>query len=110
MAYKGRTEKCNPCPVEKTFLSGESHYSEEIWNRDGREQHIVVRTSPLRKQLTGEIVAVIEMCTNITELRMMKNRLALLGETIAGTSHAMNILSGLEGGAYISRLGAEIWE
>ncbi len=100
-AYKGRTEKCDPCPVEMTFLDGESHYSEEIWNREGKDQHIVVRTSPM-KNSSGEIIAVMEMCTNITELRVMENQLALLGETIAGTSHAIkNILSGLEGGVYI---------
>ncbi len=100
-AYKGRTEKCNPCPAEQTFLDGESHHSEEIWNRDGKDLHIVVRTSPIING-PGDVRAVMEMCTNITELRMMENQLALLGETIAGTSHAIkNILSGLEGGVYI---------
>jgi histidine kinase len=100
-AYKGRSEKCENCPVEKTFSDGQSHYSEEIWHRDGKDQHIVVRTSPIRDE-KGNITAVMEMCTNVTELKMLENKLAMLGDTIAGTSHAVkNILSGLEGGVYV---------
>ncbi len=100
-AYKGRTEKCQICPVEKTFEDGESHFSEEIWRRNGEERHIVVRTAPILDD-SGSITAVMEMCTNVTELRLLENRLAILGETIAGTSHAIkNILSGLEGGVYV---------
>lgn len=100
-AYKGRSEKCENCPVEKTFSDGQSHYSEEIWHRDGKDQHIVVRTSPIVDE-KGNITAVMEMCTNVTELKMLENKLAMLGDTIAGTSHAVkNILSGLEGGVYV---------
>lgn len=100
-AYKGRSEKCENCPVEKTFSDGQSHYSEEIWHRDGNDQHIVVRTSPIHDE-KGNITAVMEMCTNVTELKMLENKLAMLGDTIAGTSHAVkNILSGLEGGVYV---------
>ena len=100
-AYKNRSEKCENCPVERTFKDGQSHYSEEIWNLEGEEKHIIVRTSPLYDD-NGSIMAVMEMCTNVTELKMLENRLAVLGETIAGTSHAIkNILSGLEGGVYI---------
>jgi signal transduction histidine kinase len=43
-----------------------------------------------------------EMCTNVTELKLLQNELAVLGETIAGMSHTVkNILSGLEGGVYM---------
>jgi signal transduction histidine kinase len=61
----------------------------------------VVRTAPIT-DASGDVIAVMEMCTNVTELRVIENQLAMLGETIAGTSHAIkNILSGLEGGVYI---------
>lgn len=104
-AYKGRTEKCENCPVEKTFQDGNSHYSEEIWTLGGEDRHIVVRTAPML-DTNGRIMAVMEMCTNVTELKILENRLAILGETIAGTSHAIkNILSGLEGGVYITDSG-----
>ncbi len=100
-AYKGKDRRCDNCPVEKTFADGLSHSSEEIWHRDGKDMHIIVRTSPITNE-QGEIVAVMEMCTNVTELKLLENELAILGETIAGTSHTVkNILSGLEGGVYV---------
>jgi histidine kinase len=100
-AYKGKDCKCDNCPVEKTFTDAESHFSEEIWQHDGKDMHILVRTQPITNG-NGEVVAVMEMCTNVTELKLLENELAILGETIAGTSHAVkNILSGLEGGVYV---------
>ncbi|MFH0822129.1 MAG: ATP-binding protein, partial [Pseudomonadota bacterium] len=100
-AYKGLTHKCENCPVEQTFADALCHSSEEVWHQDGADIHIIVRTSPITDD-TGIVVAVMEMCTNVTELKMLENKLALLGETIAGTSHAVkNILSGLEGGVYV---------
>jgi histidine kinase len=100
-AYKGKDCRCENCPVDETFQDGLSHSSEEIWNRDGKDMHIMVRTSPITNE-EGEVVAVMEMCTNVTELKLLENELAILGETIAGTSHTVkNILSGLEGGVYV---------
>lgn len=100
-AYKGKDCRCDNCPVEETFGDGLSYTSEEIWHRDGKDMHIMVRTSPITNE-EGEVVAVMEMCTNVTELKLLENELAILGETIAGTSHTVkNILSGLEGGVYV---------
>jgi histidine kinase len=100
-AYKGKDCRCDNCPVEETFRDGLSYTSEEIWQRDGKDMHIMVRTSPITNE-EGEVVAVMEMCTNVTELKILENELAILGETIAGTSHTVkNILSGLEGGVYV---------
>lgn len=99
--YKGRDSKCENCPVEKTFADGATHTSEEVWHRNGREIYIVTYTSPITDE-TGEIEAVMEMCTNVTELKLLQNELAALGETIAGMSHSVkNVLSGLEGGVYV---------
>ncbi|MBI4961856.1 MAG: PAS domain-containing protein [Desulfomonile tiedjei] len=99
--YKRRDSKCENCPVERTFADGESHSSEELWNLDGKDVHIILQTSPITDE-TGETVAVMEMCTNVTELKLLQNELTILGETIAGMSHAVkNILSGLEGGVYV---------
>ncbi len=100
-AYKGKDCRCDNCPVEKTFADGLSHYSEEVWHREGKDMHIIARTSPITNE-QGDVVAVMEMCTNVTELKVLENELAILGETIAGTSHTVkNILSGLEGGVYV---------
>ena len=100
-AYKRRDSKCENCPVEKTFADGAAHTSEEVWHQNGHEVYIVTYTSPITDQ-SGEIVAVMEMCTNVTELKLLQNELAVLGETIAGMSHSVkNVLSGLEGGVYV---------
>lgn len=99
--YKDRDAKCDNCPVEKTFEDGASHTCEDVWKRNGGEEHIVIYTSPIADD-NGETVAVMEMCTNITELKLLQSELAILGETIAGMSHSVkNILAGLEGGVYV---------
>ncbi len=101
VVYKGRDEKCEDCPVEKTFADGAIHFSEEIWHKNGDTKYIVVRTAPITDE-HGNIVEVMEMSTDITEIKTLQNELAVLGETIAGMSHDVkNILSGLEGGVYI---------
>jgi PAS domain S-box-containing protein len=99
--YKGRDVKCEYCPVEQTFLDGHSHSSEQIWSHGGKEVYMVAHTSPISDE-KGEVTAVMEMCTDVTEVKLLQNELAVLGETVAGMSHAVkNILSGLEGGVYV---------
>jgi len=74
-AYKGRTEKCENCPVEKTFQDGGTHYSEEAGlTKSGEPAHWIVRTSPIRDE-TGEIVAAMEMCLDITHSRLLEDQL-----------------------------------
>jgi histidine kinase len=74
-AYKGRTEKCENCPVEKTFQDGGTHYSEEAGlTKAGEPAHWIVRTSPIRDE-TGEIVAAMEMCLDITHSRLLEDQL-----------------------------------
>jgi PAS domain S-box-containing protein len=105
--YKKRDVKCDDCPVQQTFDDGESHTSEHLWIKDGRRMHIVVHTAPVLGE-NGEIKGVMEMCTDITEVKRLQSELALLGETIAGMSHTVkNILSGLQGGVYIVDSGLE---
>ncbi len=74
-AYKGRNEKCVECPVEKTFQDGLCHWSEERGvNKDGTLTHWVARTSPIRNS-SGEIVAVMEMCLDITRRKQLEEDL-----------------------------------
>ena len=47
---------------------------------------MVVNTTPVVDD-TGKTVAVLEMSTNITEIKQLQGELAILGETIAGMSH-----------------------
>ncbi len=105
--YKGLDERCPNCSVDQTFQDGESHTSEEVWLRDGEETNIVVHTAALKDDW-GRIASVLEMSTNITEIKRLQSELALLGETIAGMSHTIkNILGGLQGGVYLLDSGLE---
>ncbi len=74
-AYKGRSEKCRVCPVEKTFADGRSHYGEETGlSKSGAVTHWAVRTSPIRN-VEGEIVAAMEMSLDITHSRQLEEKL-----------------------------------
>ena len=99
--YKGADSRCDNCPVEKTFVDGATHTSEEVWRRNGEDTHIIVYTAPITDE-KGQIRAVMEMSTNITEVKRLQGELTILGETIAGMSHTIkNILTGLQGGVYV---------
>ncbi len=71
-AYKGRSDKCPECPVEKTFEDGGCHYSEEKNIKDGK--HWIVRTSPI-KNAQGEIVAAMEISLDITRSKILEDKL-----------------------------------
>ena len=74
-AYKDRHEKCEVCPVERTFEDGQSHYGQETGlNKDGSITHWLARTSPIRNP-QGEIVAVMEVCLDITRMKLLEERL-----------------------------------
>jgi histidine kinase len=74
-AYKGRKEKCEICPVERTFEDGLSHFSEERgFNKDGTPTHWLVNTSPIKNEL-GEIVAAMEMSLDVTQTKLLEEEL-----------------------------------
>lgn len=74
-AYKGRDCKCPDCPVEKTFMDGLSHSSEEsAVDKDGTVKHWIVRTSPIR-DADGNVVAAMELNLDITERRHLREKL-----------------------------------
>ena len=73
--YKQRHEKCAVCPVEKTFQDGQSHYGEETGlSKDGTRTYWLARTSPIL-DAKGEIVAVMEVCLDITRMKQLEERL-----------------------------------
>lgn len=74
-AYKGRDERCENCPVEKTFRTGRPHFSEEAgYNKDGSRAYWLVHTKPIRNE-RGEVVAAMEMCLDITQRKMLEEKL-----------------------------------
>jgi len=71
-SYKGLDMRCPSCPVEKTFRDGLPHYGEESRiNADGSVTYWVARTSPV-KNASGEIMAVMEVCLDITRRRELE--------------------------------------
>ena len=74
-AYKGKEDICDPCPVKRTFEDGKPHYGEESrQNPDGTFTHWVARTSPIKNE-AGEIVAVMEVCLDITRRKQLEQSL-----------------------------------
>jgi len=74
-AYKGRNEKCEVCPVDRTFKDGKPHYSEETGvKRDGSTVHWIVRSSPIRNP-EGEVVAAMEISLDITPRKRLEEEL-----------------------------------
>ncbi|MFH0766199.1 MAG: PAS domain-containing protein [Calditrichota bacterium] len=73
--YKRRPEKCEVCPVEKTFRDGQSYSSEEqVTCLDGREVSVIVYTEPIRDE-SGQITSVMELSTDITDIKRLQNQL-----------------------------------
>ena len=71
-AYKDLNKKCNDCPVERTFVDGKSHFSEESGiNKDGTIAHWFVKTAPLKDE-KGNIVAALEMTIDISRRKKLE--------------------------------------
>jgi PAS domain S-box-containing protein len=71
-AYKGRDKKCDVCPAEQTFADGGTHVTEQRGiGADGAEVRYVVSTT----RRSGVPEQVIELATDVTELRLLNDRL-----------------------------------
>ena len=105
---KNRDEPCRKCPVQDTFRDGKNHTAEtEIISSDGVKHTVLSWTAPLRDNL-GEIVKVIVMLTDITEVRRLEDHLASLGFMIGSISHGIKgLLTSLDSGMYLVNKGFE---
>jgi PAS domain S-box-containing protein len=105
---KNRSAKCVNCLVDQTFEDGQIHSSEEtLITRDRRRINVVVHTRPVFDD-RGEIASVMEVFTDVTEVKQLQRQLALTGRAVAGMAHRVkNILMGLEGGIFIVNEGLE---
>jgi len=112
--YKGRDEHCLTCDAAESFADGEVRVREEEGLViDGVQTSYLVRVVPIVLP-DGSIPHIIEMSTDITEIKrlskekMEAERLAAVGQTVAGLAHGVkNVLMGLEGGMYVFRSGME---
>jgi PAS domain S-box-containing protein len=112
--YKDRDEPCLNCAAVKTFEDGEVRIREERGRvENGDSMDYLVHMVPIRGPL-GKIRFIVEMSTDITEVKQLEEekreaeRLAAVGETVAGIAHGIkNVLMGLEGGMYAVNSGIE---
>lgn len=73
--YKHRSEKCEVCTVERTFHDGLPHRSEKlVQTKDQKDVWVIVNTAPI-KDKDGNITSVMEMSTDITEVKLLQNQL-----------------------------------
>ncbi len=106
--YKHRTKACVPCIVQQTFEDGLTRAHEEVVTSQSDEQmNVLVHTAPLRNA-DGEVDKVIEMSTDITQIRELQDKLTSVGMLIGTISHGIKgLLNGLDGGIYLLNSGLE---
>jgi PAS domain S-box-containing protein len=100
-AYKHRLEPCGDCPILKTFETGQAHQAETVVTaRNGEHYNILIWTAPLTDS-EGRVTHVIEMSTNITQIRQLQDHVASLGMMLGSMSHGIKgLLTALDGGVY----------
>jgi signal transduction histidine kinase len=112
--YKGLSELCKQCAAAQTFVDGLVRQREEQGViRDGKQTHYLVHMIPLIGE-DGEIPYIVEMSTDITNVKLLEQeklnaeRLAAVGQTVAGLAHGVkNLLMGIDGGMYVLESGME---
>ena len=74
-AYKRRKKPCSHCPAALTFSDGAEHVSSQVGvHQDGSPAYYVVTTAPLSRGPAG-VAHVIEMATDITQVRELEDEL-----------------------------------
>lgn len=101
-------DECETCPARATWLDGKIRSCEAtVIKKDGSTARLIVYSSPLYDD-QGEISAVMEMSTDITEVKKLQRELTFMGKTVAYMAHRIkNILMGLEGGIFVVNTGMD---
>jgi signal transduction histidine kinase len=101
-AYKHRDHPCRDCPVARTFEDGRSHQTEMVvTSKSGEQYNLLIWTAPIADP-AGRVSQVMEMATNITQMRQLQDHLSSLGFLISSISHSIKgMLTGLDGGIYL---------
>ena len=99
--YKHRSEPCADCPILRTFEDGKPAQSESVvTSKTGEQYNVLIWTAPIRN-VAGETTHVMEMSTNITQIRELQDQLSSLGLLIGSISHGIKgLLTALDGGMY----------
>jgi nitrogen-specific signal transduction histidine kinase len=112
--YKGKSESCKECAAVHVFTDGMTRVQEEQGvSRERTPTFYLVHMLPLVRS-DGTIHYVIEISTDITSIKLLEKqrleaeRLAAVGQTVAGLAHGVkNLLMGLEGGLYVFKSGMQ---
>ena len=96
------------CPILKTFEEGIPQQAETVvTSKNGERYNVLIWTAPI-KNAAGEVTHVMEMSTNITQIRQLQDQLSSLGLLIGSISHGIKgLLTGLDGGMYRVESGFE---
>jgi signal transduction histidine kinase/FixJ family two-component response regulator len=107
-AYSHEGEPHPECPVLKTFEEAKPQQTETVvTSKTGERYNVLIWTAPI-KNAAGEITHVMEMSTNITQIRQLQDQLSSLGMLIGSISHGIKgLLTGLDGGMYRVESGFE---
>jgi PAS domain S-box-containing protein len=107
-AYKQQSAPCRDCPVAQTFQDGISHHKEMVVNsRSGEQLNVLVWTAPIRNA-AGDITQVMEMATNVTQMRQLQDHLSSLGLMVGSVSHSVKgVLTGMDAGLYLLKTGQQ---
>lgn len=100
-AYKHRGEPCHDCPILATFEDAQRHQTETVvTDACGQPRNILIWTAPLLGE-DGTVERVMEVSTDITQIRQLQDHLSSLGIMLGSMSHGVKgLLMGLDGGMY----------
>ena len=107
-AYKQRSTPCGDCPVAQTFQDGQNHQKEMVVHSEiGEQVNVLIWTAPI-VNAAGEITQVMEIATNITQMRQLQDRLSTLGLMVSSVSHGVKgVLTGMDAGLYLLNSGLQ---
>ncbi|MGB5986507.1 MAG: response regulator [Desulfobacterales bacterium] len=95
-------------PVRGTFGDGKPRQSEIVAvDNTGSDRRLLSWSTPLPNR-QGEILEVMEMATDITEIRRLQDNLSSIGLMVGEISHSFKgVVTGLDAGTYLIKTGME---
>jgi len=104
--YKHRNEPCLVCQAQQTFADGESrHHEEVVVSASGKKINVWCSTTPVFDE-AGNVESVMELATDITQIRELQSQLTSIGLLVGSISHGIKgLLTGLDGGIYLVNSG-----
>lgn len=106
--YKHSDVSCPECPVLATFQDSNPHQHETVVaTLHGERRNILAWTAPVT-DASGNMTHVLEVATDITQIRELQDHLSSLGIMLGSMSHGVKgMLMAIDGGAYRVDKGIE---